>query len=94
MYSLIALFLGVILLAIILLVIGLVDLCVLVVASTTIMVSIVLMTIVRLAIIAIVPGRFDGNQGICDCNFDGSLIHSYAQQEDELFSFPLAASCP
>jgi hypothetical protein len=25
---------------------------------------------------------------------DGSLIHGYMQQEDEPFSFPLAAFCP
>jgi hypothetical protein len=53
MHGLIALFLGVIALAIILLVIGLVALCVLVVASTTIEALIVLMMIVRLAIAVI-----------------------------------------
>jgi hypothetical protein len=49
----VALFVGVIAIAIILLVIGLVALRVLVVASTMIMASIILMTIVRLSIIAI-----------------------------------------
>ncbi len=39
-------------------------------------------------------GCFDGNCGICNWDVDGSFIHSYAQQEDEPFSFPLAASCP
>ncbi len=53
MRGLIALFLGVIALAIILLVVGLFALCVLVIALTTIMALIILMTIVRWAIIAI-----------------------------------------
>jgi hypothetical protein len=53
MHCLITLFLGVIALAIILLVIGLVALCVLIVALTTIMASIVLMTMVRSAIVTI-----------------------------------------
>ncbi len=37
---------------------------------------------------------FNGNRGICDYDADGSSIHGYAQQEDEPFSFPSAASCP
>ncbi len=53
MHGLVTLFLGVIMLAIILLVVGLVALCVLVVALSTIMVLIVLMTIVRSAFVAI-----------------------------------------
>ncbi len=53
MHGLIALFLGVIGLAIILLVVGLVVPCILVIALTTIMASIILVTIVRSAIVAI-----------------------------------------
>ncbi len=53
MHGLVALFLGVIALAIILLVIGLVALCVHILASTTILALIVLMMMVRLAIVAI-----------------------------------------
>jgi hypothetical protein len=30
-------------------------------------------------------GRIDGNRGTCDCKDEGSLIHSYALQENELF---------
>ncbi len=51
MHGLVALFLGVIALAVILLVIGLVAPCVLIVATTTIVASIVLMTMVRLEIL-------------------------------------------
>jgi hypothetical protein len=53
MHGIVAFFLGVIVLAIILLVIGPVALCVLVVVSTMIVASILLMTIVRLVIVAI-----------------------------------------
>jgi hypothetical protein len=94
MHGLVALFLGVIALAIILLVVGLVALCNLVVGSTTIVVLIILMSIVRVCYCCDCVGRFDGNCGTCDCNDDGSSIHDYARQEDEPFSFPLAASCP
>ncbi len=38
-------------------------------------------------------GCFDGNRGTCDCDDDGSSTHGYVWQEDEPFSFPLAASC-
>jgi hypothetical protein len=53
MHGLFALFLGVIVLAIIILVIGLVAPCVLIVALTTIVALIVLMTMVRLGVVAI-----------------------------------------
>ncbi len=39
-------------------------------------------------------GCFDGNCGICGNDAAGSSTHGYAQQEDETFSFPLAASHP
>jgi hypothetical protein len=39
-------------------------------------------------------GCFNDSRDIYDCNTDGSLIHGYMRQEDELFSFPLAAACP
>ncbi len=91
MHGLVALFLGVITLAIILLVIRLVALCVLVIASTTIMASIVL---IQVGNCCDRVGRFDGHRGICGDNAAGSLIQGYARQEDEPFSFPLAASYP
>jgi hypothetical protein len=53
MHGLVSLFLGVIALAIILFVIGIVALCVLIVATTTIMALIVSMTMVRLALVVI-----------------------------------------
>ncbi len=39
-------------------------------------------------------GCFDGSRNIYNYDAAGSLIHSYVQQEDEPFSFPLAASYP
>ncbi len=39
-------------------------------------------------------GHFDDSHDISDCDADGSSIHGYVRQEDEPFSFPLAASYP
>ncbi len=94
MHGLIALFLGVIALAIILLVEGLGALWVLVAALRGIMALIVLMMIVGSAIIMIALVCFDGSRNFCGNSAAGSLIHGYARQEDEPFSFPSAASYP
>ncbi len=39
-------------------------------------------------------GHFDDSRGSYDCDADGSFIHGYVRWEDEPFSFPSAASYP
>ncbi len=90
MQDLVALFLEVIVLAVILFVVGPFAPHSLAVTSKAIMALIVYMTIVGSLIMAV---AFNGSCDIYDCNVGGSLIHSYVQQEDEPYSFPLAA-CP
>jgi hypothetical protein len=95
MHGLVALFLEVIMLAIILLVVGLVAPHVQVVASRAIVALIVSMMIVGLPIIAVasVASMIVEKFTTAMLMVDGSLIHGYVRQEVELFLFPLAA-CP
>ncbi len=92
MHGLVALFLEVIVLAIILLLVGPFDLVVLIVVTKVIVALIVLMPIVRLGHCDCV-GQFDGSSDSCN-NAAGSLNHGCVLWDDELSSSILAASFP
>jgi hypothetical protein len=93
-HGLVTLFLEVIVLAIILLLIGLAVFRVLIFATRTIVALIVPMMIVGLLVIVTTSVALMIVAGTCGNNAAGSLIHGYAQREDEPSFFLVAVFCP